>query len=84
MTNCYYCKIPIENIPFRCKYCGMVFCRKHRLPENHKCSFFFHGDEFEEILYQDTLDFMKKNLSVADIYHYLTLKNIQRSKQLDC
>jgi len=26
-----------EALPFRCSYCGKSFCRKHRLPENHKC-----------------------------------------------
>jgi len=24
-------------LPFRCKYCGDVFCDDHRLPEAHKC-----------------------------------------------
>lgn len=26
-----------EPLPFRCKYCGKMFCSKHRLPENHSC-----------------------------------------------
>ncbi|TFF85150.1 hypothetical protein EU523_00355 [Candidatus Heimdallarchaeota archaeon] len=26
-----------EHLPFRCRYCGKVFCSKHRLPENHDC-----------------------------------------------
>lgn len=24
-------------MPFRCKYCGGVFCGEHRLPESHDC-----------------------------------------------
>jgi hypothetical protein len=26
-------------LPFNCKYCGGTFCKKHRLPENHECTF---------------------------------------------
>jgi hypothetical protein len=26
-------------LPFKCKYCGGKFCKKHRLPENHDCTF---------------------------------------------
>ncbi len=26
-----------ETLPFRCKYCDQLFCREHRLPEDHKC-----------------------------------------------
>ena len=26
-------------LPFKCKYCGGTFCKKHRLPENHECTF---------------------------------------------
>lgn len=24
-------------LPFKCKYCGQLFCDEHRLPENHSC-----------------------------------------------
>ncbi len=24
-------------LPFRCSYCGGLFCEEHRLPENHNC-----------------------------------------------
>ncbi|MBD3214988.1 MAG: hypothetical protein GF311_20420 [Candidatus Lokiarchaeota archaeon] len=83
MTKCFYCKNQIEKIPFRCKYCGMVFCRKHRLPENHKCTFFFQLDESYKIRYQDTLEYMKKNLSVADIYHHFTTKEYTEAQTLE-
>lgn len=39
MTFCELCGEPIGYLPFRCKYCGGTFCKKHRLPENHQCSF---------------------------------------------
>ncbi|MCK5346110.1 MAG: hypothetical protein KAR20_22020, partial [Candidatus Heimdallarchaeota archaeon] len=26
-------------LPFKCKYCGLIYCKKHRLPENHSCAF---------------------------------------------
>lgn len=40
MGECSYCGVR-EPLPFRCKFCGMQFCRDHRLPENHGC----HGLE---------------------------------------
>lgn len=61
----------------------MVFCRKHRLPENHNCTFFFQFDESDKIRYQDTLDYMRKNLSVADIYHYFTTKEYTEAQTLE-
>jgi AcrR family transcriptional regulator len=61
----------------------MVFCRKHRLPENHYCTFFFQFEESEKIRYQDILDYMRKNLSVADIYHYFTTKEYTEAQTLE-
>ncbi|MFX0025353.1 MAG: AN1-type zinc finger domain-containing protein [Candidatus Hermodarchaeota archaeon] len=39
MTYCENCGDKIGYLPFKCKYCGGTFCKKHRLPENHQCSF---------------------------------------------
>ncbi|MHA1763782.1 MAG: AN1-type zinc finger domain-containing protein [Promethearchaeota archaeon] len=39
MVKCDYCNKPIGYLPFKCKYCGGTFCKIHRLPENHECSF---------------------------------------------
>ena len=33
------CTESIQYLPFTCKYCGRTFCKNHRLPENHNCSF---------------------------------------------
>lgn len=39
MSFCVYCGQEIGYLPFKCKYCGGTFCKKHRLPENHECTF---------------------------------------------
>jgi hypothetical protein len=61
----------------------MIFCGSHRLPENHECPFdlrkkFMTLDALEEsqVFYQDALDFMDKDLSVAKIYEFVTTKKM--------
>ena len=39
MAHCEFCGKRIDVLPFNCKYCEGTFCSKHRLPENHECSF---------------------------------------------
>ncbi len=39
MTYCEFCGEQIGYLPFNCKYCSGTFCKKHRLPENHECTF---------------------------------------------
>lgn len=39
MVHCEFCGKEIGYLPFKCKYCGSIFCKVHRLPENHACSF---------------------------------------------
>ncbi|MHA1106400.1 MAG: AN1-type zinc finger domain-containing protein, partial [Promethearchaeota archaeon] len=39
MAFCEFCGEEIGYLPFKCKYCAGVFCKKHRLPENHQCTF---------------------------------------------
>jgi len=36
---CEHCEIEIVGFSYKCKYCGYVYCLKHRLPENHTCMF---------------------------------------------
>lgn len=36
MAVCEICGQQVD-FPFRCNYCGSLFCAEHRLPENHKC-----------------------------------------------
>jgi hypothetical protein len=61
----------------------MVFCSIHRLPENHECPFDLKGKSIEldsfaqpQLFYQDALDFMDKDLSVAKIYEFVTTKQM--------
>ena len=39
MPYCEFCGEQIGYLPFTCKYCGGTYCTKHRLPENHECTF---------------------------------------------
>ena len=85
MPYCYKCKIEISSIPYRCTFCGMIYCSKHRLPENHKCPFDLiqKGKDFESIekpLYQDALDFIEKDLTVAKVYEYCSIKQMSNKK----
>lgn len=36
--KCHVCG-QIDEIPYRCEYCGKVSCSEHRLPEKHDCIF---------------------------------------------
>lgn len=38
--NCYYCKKKLNIImaSIKCK-CNNIFCKKHRHPENHQCTY---------------------------------------------
>lgn len=35
--ECSYCHKVSDELPYKCKFCGGVFCSDHRLPENHDC-----------------------------------------------
>jgi len=36
MVQCEVCGKQVD-LPFRCNYCGGLFCAEHRLPESHQC-----------------------------------------------
>jgi len=36
VAKCDYCGKEVY-LPYRCKYCGGLFCVEHHLPENHNC-----------------------------------------------
>ena len=68
----------------------MIFCNKHRLPENHKCPFdlrkkgkYLNSLDENHLLYQDALDFIGKELTVGRIYDFVTTKQMSRSKAID-
>ena len=71
-------------------FCGMLFCSKHRIPENHECPFDLRkSSEFNDsfsrlnLLYQDALDFINKDLTVAKIYEYFTTKQLSDNKAVE-
>ena len=35
--KCEKCGVDVD-LPFKCSYCGRLFCVEHRLPEGHECS----------------------------------------------
>lgn len=90
MANCFYCDVIIGGIPYKCKFCGMIFCRIHRLPENHYCSFDLKPKKIcnidlrkSNIIYQDALEFMSEGLTVAKIYEYVTTKRLKETEALN-
>ena len=38
MTICSFCHKKIENLSYKCNYCGKLHCSVHRLPQIHNCS----------------------------------------------
>lgn len=63
----------------------MIFCNKHRLPENHDCPFDLRKknkdfDSLDKPLYHDALEFMDKDLTVAKIYDYVTTNQMTKSE----
>lgn len=68
----------------------MVFCNKHRLPENHECPFDLRKKKIDinsleetHLLYQDALEFMSGELTVAKIYNYVTTKSMNKSEAIE-
>ncbi len=66
----------------------MVFCNKHRLPENHECPFDLRKKDFsintlDQPLYQDALEYMNKELTVAKIYDYVTTNSITKAEAVE-
>jgi len=68
----------------------MTFCNKHRLPENHNCPFdliskekYINNFKKDYLLYQDALEYMSKDLTVAKIYDYVTTKSMTKSEAVE-
>lgn len=62
----------------------MMFCRDHRLPENHDCPFDLiqklKTEEPTDLIYQDALEIMNKDLDIAKIYDYVTIKKLNKNQ----
>lgn len=68
----------------------MSFCNKHRLPENHNCPYdlkkkrrYLNSLDKTHLLYQDTLEYMSKGLTVGKIYDYVTTKQMTKSEAIE-
>ena len=68
----------------------MVFCNKHRLPENHNCPFDLRKKDIDynlldetHLLYQDALEYMSGELTVAKIYDYVTTKSMTTPEAIE-
>ena len=83
MRKCFFCDNPITSLGFNCKYCGKTFCISHRLPENHDCMFDLVSKPLDTFRYHDTIEFIKKDMSVADIYHFFTIKEFSIEKTIE-
>ena len=82
MPDCYYCREDAGFLPYKCKFCGMIFCSAHRIPENHDCAFDLLPksgiDNSMDLFYEDALDYMRNGLTVARIYQYVETKNLNK------
>jgi len=47
LVQCDHCSDEVNYLPFTCRYCGKSYCKKHRIPENHECSFEFKNDPYK-------------------------------------
>jgi len=66
----------------------MIHCSKHRLPENHNCPFDVikkgkYTKSMDKPLYQDALEFMNKELTVAKIYEYVTANQMNKPEAVE-
>lgn len=71
MKNCSFenCGKEINDaIPFKCSYCGKIFCREHRLPENHQCSL-DHAPSKRKHTYFDRRSKWNKNKQIYSKNH---------------
>ncbi len=87
MPECIYCGIDAGYLPFICKFCGMTFCKKHRLPENHDCPFDLRSKDGiagkNYFLYQDAFELMNDELTVDKIFYYVQSKQLNKKEATD-
>ena len=81
MTKCFFCNSIINKIPYRCKNCGLTFCSKHRMPENHSCSYDL-SNSLDQVIYQDALEFLDNKITIARIYEYVTKKELKKGEAI--
>ena len=83
MTFCEHCSEKINFLPFKCKYCGGSFCKEHRLPENHQCTF-----ELERIpvtssdIKESKLKFSVSKKGSVNVKKYIKRQDKQKKKTI--
>ncbi len=83
MTFCEYCGEKINFLPFKCKYCGGAYCKVHRLPENHQCSFESkHIPIITSSLKESKLKQGDSNKGAINVNKYIRRQERQKKKSL--
>ena len=89
MPICQYCGGEFHYFLFKCKWCDMSYCLKHRLPENHKCIFMPSRKERKglisrkEPLYQKGTEQLSEVLTPEEIYIGAKNKIINKSDAIE-
>jgi len=80
MSFCEHCGEKITYLPFKCKYCGGIYCKKHRLPENHQCTFELkHGSNIPLTLREEPSKKVKSHRTSREFKKYI--KRQEKNKQ---
>ncbi|MHA1319580.1 MAG: AN1-type zinc finger domain-containing protein [Promethearchaeota archaeon] len=81
MTFCKHCGEKIPILPFKCKYCGGAYCKEHRLPENHQCSFESkHIPIITSALKESKLNHSDSNKGTINVSKYIRRQERQEKK----
>jgi len=81
MTFCEHCGEKIPFLPFKCKYCGGAYCKEHRLPENHQCSFESkHIPIITSALKESKLNHSDSNKGTINVSKYIRRQERQEKK----
>lgn len=90
MPICQYCGGEFHYFLFKCKWCDMLYCLKHRLPENHKCIFIPSRKDRKWLisrkkhpLYQKGTDQLSEILTPEEIYIGAKNKIINKSDTIE-
>ncbi|TES93777.1 MAG: hypothetical protein E3J90_13925 [Promethearchaeota archaeon] len=83
MTFCEHCGEKIPFLPFKCKYCGGAYCKEHRLPENHECSFESkHIPIITSALKESKLNHSDSNKGTINVSKYIRRQEKQEKKSI--
>lgn len=74
---CYHCGKEAV-MPFKCNYCNLTFCSKHRLPESHNCSRLPDRTWHARRKLRQSRASSPKKTYVQDDFQYFGDKNVRR------